>query len=55
MLIVDPATGAMYNLPNRVDISLNPETASATERSLTIATIGSLIVKQREQLLPIDL
>lgn len=54
MLIVDPATGAMYNLPNRVDISLSPAVAGAEQDSLTIATIDSLTPEQRAELIPIE-
>ncbi|MGM0632991.1 MAG: hypothetical protein ACQETO_07430 [Pseudomonadota bacterium] len=54
MLIVDPATGAMYNLPSRVDITLDPAVAGAEQDSLTIATIDSLTPEQREALIPID-
>lgn len=51
MLIVDPITGAMYNLPERTDISLEPEVAAlpGTE-GLTIATIDSLSVEQLNRL-----
>jgi len=42
MLIVDPATGAMYNLPDRVDISLDKSTSSVEKNTLNIANINSL-------------
>lgn len=43
MLIVDPATGAMYSLPERVDISIDPRTVSAgSAGDLTVATIDTL-------------
>lgn len=49
MLIVDPATGAMYNLPDGVDISIDPQSASTSAvGNLTIATIDSL---ENEQIL----
>jgi len=54
MLIVDPATGAMYNLPTRVDVSLDPSVASSEVTSLTIATIDSLTTEERERLLPLS-
>lgn len=47
MLIVDPATGAMYNLPERVDVSLD---RSEQEKEITIATIDSLTDEQKERL-----
>jgi len=53
MLIVDPATGAMYNLPDRVDISLDQELANKSPNSLTIATLDSLTQEQRELLVKI--
>lgn len=51
MLIVDPATGAMYNLPNRVDVSIDPEVASTdANKNITIATIESLTEEQISRL-----
>jgi hypothetical protein len=47
MLIVDPATGAMYKLPDRVDISIDPQAASTSSKNdLTIASIDSLSSEQ---------
>jgi uncharacterized protein YceK len=46
MLIVDPATGAMYSLPDRVDVSLAETVTSVQGESLTIATIDSLTAEQ---------
>ena len=50
MLIVDPATGAMYNLPDRVDISLDKSSASANKNTLNIVNINSLSPEQLAQL-----
>lgn len=50
MLIVDPATGAMYNLPTRVDVSLDPATAAVAQDSITIATLDSLGAADLERL-----
>ncbi|KAF3978606.1 MAG: hypothetical protein HFP77_01075 [Methylococcales symbiont of Iophon sp. n. MRB-2018] len=50
ILIIDPATGAMYSLPDRVDISLDENISSLSSQTLTIATIGSLTEEQRGQL-----
>ncbi|WP_371372806.1 hypothetical protein [Thalassotalea aquiviva] len=53
MLIVDPATGAMYSLPERVDISLDQNIAQQSADTLTIATIDSLSHEEKEQLIKI--
>jgi uncharacterized protein (DUF2147 family) len=53
MLIIDPATGAMYSLPDRVDISLEQDIALTPSSSLNIATIDSLSQEQKEQLVKI--
>jgi hypothetical protein len=50
MLIVDPATGAMYSLPERVDVSLSKDMASTNKDTLTIATIDSLSKEQKSRL-----
>ena len=51
MIIIDPLTGAMYNLPARTDISLEPTTGSATsDKTFTIATIDSLTENQKSRL-----
>ncbi|VAW87261.1 hypothetical protein MNBD_GAMMA16-363 [hydrothermal vent metagenome] len=51
MLIVDPATGAMYKLPDRIDISLDAQSAKVgTAETLTIATIDSLTEEQLSRL-----
>lgn len=53
MLIVDPATGAMYKLPDRVDIDLQSKVAAA-DNSFSIATIDTLSTEQVAQLETID-
>jgi len=54
MLIVDPATGAMYNLPGRVDISINQDVAATrASKDLTLATIDSLSDEQVTRLVEI--
>lgn len=53
MLIVDPATGAMYNLPDRVDISMDQSTSSMRSDTLRIATIGSLSPEEVAALVPL--
>ncbi len=51
MLVVDPATGAMYSLPDRVDISIDPRTASVNpQMDLTVASIDSLTDEQISRL-----
>lgn len=59
MLIIDPATGAMYKLPDTVDLALNPDAALATDNvtedsSLTIITVDDLDEAQQSQLEKID-
>ncbi|NKI16507.1 hypothetical protein HCU74_03630 [Spongiibacter sp. KMU-166] len=55
MLIVDPATGAMFNLPDRVDIAIDQKTASTgPAQDLTLATIDTLTDEQRARLVPIE-
>jgi hypothetical protein len=55
LLIVDPATGAMYKLPDRVDISMD-EQAATMQQSVDIlfATVDSLSARQRSQLVPVN-
>lgn len=54
MLIVDPATGAMYKLPATVNIGLNQAVGIADKSSLTIATLDSLSEEQKAQLVKIN-
>lgn len=54
-LIVDPLTGAMYKLPDNVDISLDVSAGvSDDQHSFTIATIDSLTEEQKQLLEPIQ-
>ena len=55
MLIVDPATGAMFKLPASVETSLAaaPKTDDGTG-SLTITMIDQLTAEQREQLVRVN-
>ena len=51
MLIVDPATGAMYNLPTRADINLDPLAADGgAGHTLQIATTDQLTAQQKKYL-----
>lgn len=50
MLIVDPATGAMYNLPERVDVSLDVQSSAINSDTLTIASIDALTSQQKSRL-----
>jgi len=52
MLIVDPATGAMYNLPERVDISL--EQSSTAAGLLQIKTIDMLDDSDKARLVKLN-
>lgn len=54
MLIVDPATGAMYSLPDRIDVAMTAdETSNVTQKDITIATIDSLTQEQVSRLVPV--
>jgi hypothetical protein len=52
MLVVDPVTGAMYKLPDRIDVPLSESTAmnGETDMSIMIATIDTLSEEQRSRL-----
>ncbi|TVP11805.1 hypothetical protein [Shewanella sp. KCT] len=52
ILIVDPATGAMYSLPERVDVALDG--APADKEQVTIASIHNLSDDQKAQLVRIN-
>lgn len=57
MLIVDPATGAMYKLPPRVDASLDADDKQARlkrVKALTIVSIDSLSAAQRARLVEVE-
>lgn len=52
MVIVDPLTGAMFKLPESVDLTTK-QTAGNTARSLSIASIDTLTPEQRARLVRI--
>lgn len=55
MLIVDPITGAMYSLADRVDVALSPETAALDHpRDLVVASIDSLNQEHIDRLVPLN-
>ena len=55
MLAVDPATGAMYKLPEDTAATLAPVTADAkTADSLTLMTVDQVPEHLRDQLIPIN-
>lgn len=54
MLIVDPASGAMYNLPHRVDILLGLSVTQVQKNNIVIASIDSLTEEQKAQLKKIE-
>lgn len=54
MLIIDPATGAMYNLPDRVDVPLNEKVSDQQPDRISIGTLGTLNPEQVARLERID-
>lgn len=54
MLIVDPATGAMYNLPSRIDVSLDQAIAVADQNKITIAAFDSLSAEEKSNLIRVN-
>jgi hypothetical protein len=54
MLIVDPATGAMYKLPEFVSADMGKPVAAASRDDLHIATIDSLSANDRARLVRLD-
>ena len=54
MLIVDPATGAMFKLPENADAQLSETITAKSEASLTIAMLTAIPVEQRAKLVPIN-
>ncbi|HEY8568160.1 hypothetical protein [Microbulbifer sp.] len=54
MLIVDPATGAMWKLPENANVTLNPVTASTGLETMTIASIHQLSDEAKAQLIAIN-
>ena len=51
MLIIDPATGAMYSLPDRVDINL--DSSSRSKSKLDVTSIENLTEDQKANILPL--
>ncbi len=51
MLIVDPATGAMYKLPERVDMALADPTPNNDDVTLSINSIDLLTDAERAALI----
>ncbi|KUJ83028.1 hypothetical protein AWR36_010840 [Microbulbifer flavimaris] len=54
MLIVDPATGAMWKLPATAHVSLQSQTASTSVDGLTIASIDQIPEELQSQLIPVE-
>lgn len=53
LLVVDPITGAMFELPKRVDVHLQPNSSAMSETTLKITTIDQLSEEQKKQLKPL--
>lgn len=53
MLVVDPATGAMYKLPEYVSADMGTPVAQAAQGQLTIVTLDSLTPSQRQRMVQI--
>ncbi|MEO1326496.1 MAG: hypothetical protein AAFV47_07515 [Pseudomonadota bacterium] len=53
-LVIDPYTGAMYRLPERVDVALDESVTMNQEESITIASIETLSPEERRQLVKIN-
>lgn len=49
MLVIDPATGAMFSLPEEVDVTLLSSVSDEAD-SVTIVTLDELTEEQRSQL-----
>lgn len=54
MLIVDPATGAMWKLPETAHVSLQSQTAATSVDGLTIASIDQIPEELKSQLIPVE-
>lgn len=55
MLIVDPATGAMYNLPKRLEVSLDEQVSQVQSKDITIASIESLTESEKARLVDVGI
>tara|TARA_B100000809_G_C14883528_1_gene440075 strand:- start:185 stop:670 length:486 start_codon:yes stop_codon:yes gene_type:complete len=53
MLIIDPATGAMFKLPENANASLNEAVTAKTEAGITITMLDSVSEKEKSNLVPI--
>lgn len=54
LLIVDPATGAMFKLPEGVSADMGQPIAGTQNGNITVATIDSLTPSQRATLVPLQ-
>lgn len=54
MLIVDPATGAMFKLPEQASADMGMPLAVAKPSDLTVGTVDSLTEAQRARLVPLN-
>lgn len=54
LLVVDPATGAMYKLPPSVDVTLEGQVAAGGSGDLVLATIDSLTEEQQALLVAVQ-
>jgi hypothetical protein len=53
MLIIDPATGAMFKLPENANASLKEVITAKTEAGITITMLDSVSDKEKSNLVPI--
>jgi len=53
MLIIDPLTGAMFNLPDRIDVPLEGPVSKNDNNSIQVTTIDKLTPEQIARLEPI--
>jgi len=54
LLVIDPATGAMYNLPKNISVTLDESVSQNQIHDITIASIENLTSAQRAQLVKIN-
>ncbi|QSX37365.1 hypothetical protein [Shewanella sedimentimangrovi] len=53
LLIVDPATGAMYKLPDTVSIAMDTKASDDKQEALSITTVDNLTEEQKKSLIPL--
>lgn len=53
MVIIDPATGAMWSLPSRVTVNVAAEPKNMSNVTLKIMTLADVPEEMREELVPI--